>query len=402
MAKKLYEENNIQAIADAIRSKNGLTDKYKPSEMAAAVLAIPAGGGGDLPEEAFLITDNCTYRFANGNWDWFIEMYGDRITTNDISNANYMFYGYQAKKDIQFVINMKQNIAKFNYFLGNAYDINVAPTIKLNLISPTYDDIDFTYLLYGCYNIRDAENMFHTDALECLSNIKVTSAYSSPKYSNIFPNCYSLRKIPSWYYKLRFSEESTAAPAYSYGLHYNGFNSCYVLDEVNNLQVAIASAAQMANMYYATFNSCYRLKNFTHETNGDGTPKVAQWKAQIIDLTTNVGYASNSSGRNYILKYNSGITADKEVKDDATYQALKNDPDWFTLNIAYSRYNHDSAVNTINSLPDTSAYLASAGGTNTIKFKGDAGSATDGGAINTLTADEIAVATAKGWTVTFA
>ena len=79
---------------------------------------------------------------------------------------------------------------------------------------------------------------------------------------------------------------------------------------------------------------------------------------------------------------------------------LKNDSDWFTTNVAYRRYNHDSAVATINSLPDTSAYLASASGTNTIKFNGAAGSATDGGAINTLTEEEIAVATAKGWTVT--
>jgi len=47
-------------------------------------------------------------------------------------------------------------------------------------------------------------------------------------------------------------------------------------------------------------------------------------------------------------------------------------------------------------LPDTSAY-----GTNTIKFRGAAGALTDGGAINTMTAEEIAVATAKGWTVSF-
>jgi hypothetical protein len=100
--------------------------------------------------------------------------------------------------------------------------------------------------------------------------------------------------------------------------------------------------------------------------------------------------------------YSSGITIDKKVIDDATYQALKNDPDWYTFKVEYSRYNHDSAVNTINSLPDTSAYLATAGGTNTIKFNGKSGSKTDGGAINTLTAEEIAVATAKGWTVTFA
>ena len=76
--------------------------------------------------------------------------------------------------------------------------------------------------------------------------------------------------------------------------------------------------------------------------------------------------------------------------------------DWFTEKIKYSRYNHDSAVRTINSLPDTSAYLASVGGTNTIKFKGASGTKTDGGAISNLTESEIAVATAKGWTVSFA
>ena len=100
-----------------------------------------------------------------------------------------------------------------------------------------------------------------------------------------------------------------------------------------------------------------------------------------------------------MVDYNSGITLDKQIKDASTYEALKNDPDYWTLDLHYSRYNHDSAVATINSLPDTSAYLASAGGTNTIKFKKDSGKLTDGGAINTLTEQEIAVATAKGWTV---
>jgi hypothetical protein len=75
-------------------------------------------------------------------------------------------------------------------------------------------------------------------------------------------------------------------------------------------------------------------------------------------------------------------------------QALKDNPDWWTCDVNYSRYNHDSAVATINSLPDCSAT-----GTNTIKFKGTMGAKTDGGAINTLTEEEIAVAAAKGWTV---
>ena len=46
MSKKLYEESDVQAIADAIREKNGLTDTYTVSQMAAAISAIEAGGGG--------------------------------------------------------------------------------------------------------------------------------------------------------------------------------------------------------------------------------------------------------------------------------------------------------------------------------------------------------------------
>jgi hypothetical protein len=157
------------------------------------------------------------------------------------------------------------------------------------------------------------------------------------------------------------------------------------------------SATWATNAFTGFGLNCYRVQNITFETNA-GEPIAVNWKAQTIDLSKNVGWGLSSG---MIVNYNSGITVDKEVKDDATYQALKNDPDWFSINVAYSRYNHDSAVATINSLPDASAYLATAGGTNTIKFKGNAGSLTDGGAINTLTEEEIAVATNKGWTITF-
>ena len=40
MAKKLYEESSVQAIASAIREKNGTGTKYKVSEMGAAVRAL--------------------------------------------------------------------------------------------------------------------------------------------------------------------------------------------------------------------------------------------------------------------------------------------------------------------------------------------------------------------------
>ena len=46
MAKKLYEESNIRAIAEAIRAKNGKTETYTTAQMAGAIADITAGGGG--------------------------------------------------------------------------------------------------------------------------------------------------------------------------------------------------------------------------------------------------------------------------------------------------------------------------------------------------------------------
>lgn len=45
MAKKLYEESNIQAIADAIRAKTGSANTMKVSEFAGKINSISSGGG---------------------------------------------------------------------------------------------------------------------------------------------------------------------------------------------------------------------------------------------------------------------------------------------------------------------------------------------------------------------
>lgn len=45
MANVLVQDTSLTAIADAIRAKNGEATLYKPSEMAAAITALPTGGG---------------------------------------------------------------------------------------------------------------------------------------------------------------------------------------------------------------------------------------------------------------------------------------------------------------------------------------------------------------------
>ena len=212
--------------------------------------------------------------------------------------------------------------------------------------------------------------------------------------TNIFSGCRSIRRIPQNLIDNLFQPVPYNASA-SYYPYQAQYQYCHALEELRNIPVAYYSSGNTSNLFTGIVSYCGRLKSLTFKTN-NGTPIVAKWKSQTIDTTYYVGYESKVEN---ITDYNSGLTTATQITDDASYQSLKNNPDNWTTLIQYSRYNHDSAVETINSLPDTSEYLATAGGTNTIKFKGDSGSATDGGAINTLTSSEIAVATAKGWTI---
>lgn len=357
--KVLVSENNLTNIANAIRGKNGTTTTYKPSEMAAAITAI-SGGGPDIPDSAFVISGNCDYLNYNGRWDWFFNNYGNKITINPSSVSSWMQGSKIEDWNINSNITVNSFFAKMNYLKTISGQIT---TTGGNLINNLFNQCNY------------------------LHNIPVNTyiLFESNTGSNMtqaFYLCNSLREIPQ-----------TIIPYLNGTVCTNMFCGASTLSEIENFPIH-------PQYNYNSLNNIVkdvgRLSKFTFATD-NGTPYIAEWKTHTLDFSIRSGWNYNSAE---VLDYNSGITADKEVTDDATYQTLKNDPDWFTTNVAYSRYNHDSAVATINSLPDTSAYLATAGGTNTIKFKGAAGSATDGGAINTLTEEEIAVATAKGWTVT--
>ena len=387
MANVLVDDTSLTAIGNAIREKNGKLIKYKPSEMANAISNISGGGGGDLPVEALTISGNCSYRFAYDGWNWFIEKYGNQITTNNISDASNIFFRCTLA-EIPFDLNFDSSSSYHDliYIFFNCNNITKIP--KLNNVK-VYDTSN---MFYNCNNLRTIPEDI-ADTWDW-SYLESQTSSSSGNQSNMFGACYSLRSIPMTLIK---SGNPYSRNNYSY--YYSGFYNCNALDELINLPIPYTKAKWTSNAFIDTFRNCYRLKNVTFKTNDDGTAIAVNWKGQIIDLTNYVGYTSTS---NEFTNFNSGITADKRVTDATSYEALKNDPDWFTADVNYSRYNHDSAVNTINSLPDASAYLASYSGTNTIKFRGSSGTNTDGGAINTLTDAEIAVATAKGWTVTFA
>ena len=375
--------DKLTAIGDAIRDKTGSTDLLTLDAMPTAISGIETGGG-ELPEEAFIITGNCLNRFANNGWNWFVENYGDKITTKDITAATYMFSSSKLD-EIPFDINLSTTV--FNGVnIGSIF--NASSIIMPPYITGKVGHMDSIFS--SCYYMTEIpEDWIDKIDLSYIQND------SGTKMNGIFNSCYSLRKIPINLLRNLYNKTTSS----SYSPYYSNFRSCYALDEIK--EIAVLMQTLTSSMFTMSFQYIGRVNSITFAMQEDGTPNTASWKSQTISLTERVGYEANVNNITDYTAYH-GITTDKQVTNDASYQALKDDPDWWTTNVSYSRYNHDSAVETINSLPDTSAYLATAGGTNTIKFKGEAGSATDGGAINTLTEEEIAVATAKGWTVTMA
>ena len=374
--------NKLSAIGNAIREKTGGTDLLTLDQMPIEIASITTGSGGEV--EPIVLSGNCDYACDGIVASSYINKFGNTISTSNLINIGNMF-AYSNIEKIPFTLNIghpSYSTCNLAGLFTKAYKLKELPT--LNLLKKVGS---IGYLFQSCSNLKKLPDNFGADW-----DWSYIHTDTSVSLSYIFDGCYSLRSIPESFLNNLWGNSTSMG----YSHFYSTFNNCYTLDEIKGLR--FNASTMTSNMIYYAFNNCARVKDIIFALKEDGSVQTVNCKSQTIDLSGQIGYV-HTYNANHITSNNSGITADKEVKDDATYQALKDDPDWYATNINYSRYNHDSAVNTINSLPDTSAYLATAGGTNTIKFKGQNGALTDGGAINTLTEEEIAVATAKGWTV---
>lgn len=384
MATVFIDEARLSAIGDAIREKTGDSALLKVAEMPAAIAAIVTGGGGggDLPAEALVITGDCSNRFANGGWDWFIANYGTQVTTSDITAAENMFY-YSEATSIPFDLNFKTSSTSHDFYWmfqrAEAESIGAIRGAK-----PIKTASMFEY----CSRLR-----YLPEFIDCDFSYLHSLSTSDANMAAMFRGCYSLRSVPESLLKELYSNTTSTTRLAIVSM----FQNCTNLDEVRGLYPPAVTLT--SNQLNATIDGCGRLKEFIFATQADGTPYTRTWSNQTLDLSK---CGHNHSGSSHF--YNSGITTDKCVTSGKTWAALSTDPDWYTNTYRYSRYNRFSAVNTINSLPDCSA-----GSNNIVKFKNNSGIAgatmsngyTDGGkgGMEHLSEAEIAVAAAKGWTV---
>lgn len=398
MAKRLYEESNIQNIANAIREKNNSTDTYKVSEMATAISSITTGDDavleaikitvdgvylpedgidgynritvqtGDIPAEAFSnsIGGN-DYRFYKNNWNWFMEKYSSRIKTLTVDP--HMFEWNDRTTTIP--ITLQFNGYPCDYAFANCQGLTEINKIYINNDTAWLPHGSMSHLFDGCWHLRTLPNQLFGECCKGGVNDR----------SHMFGKCYSLRKLPD------LTNVANRAPDEK-SFYFRLACGATALDEITNLPV-VSGGDNPTFSTYGIVKHCHRLKDFTFETNEDGTPKTADWNGKHFDLSHYVGWSSNTT---YLTNYNANVYP--KVNSLYMYNNYWDTENWYTGDSAFSRYNRDSAVRTINSLPDCSAT-----GTNTIQFYGPAGNGVEGKAISTLTEEEIAVAVAKGWTV---
>lgn len=365
------------------------TDVIKPEEMATVITDLPPAPN----KEKLTFSGDLSYLLYRGALDWVVNDYTEDVRFENITNLTYAFAISSAYpvNGIHCVIGVAGSKSNNVTHAFSGYEGTQVPMVY-NLIPHQMDS-----MFSGMNRVREFPEGYGDD-WDFTYIEGLTSSYSGAT-NDMFSNCYSLRKIPM--------NILHGNPVINSSYHtYKGMcNGCYVLDELIDIpnvhwNAVYNSTSASSSIFRDTVKNCCRLKDFTFASNFEVNGLPVKWANQVLDLTT-VGYKTVSDNTYFANSQYSGCSQDKLINSNETYALLKDDPDATAADARWSRYDKASALRTIASLPDCSMYQTSNNqGANIIKFNGTSGSLTDNGSIFTLTEDEIAVAAAKGWTVT--
>ena len=412
MSKYVIDNETLSSIGNAIRSKTGKSDLIAPGNMPEEIESIKGGGGSSLPSEITLSEeDPGYYLFAFDRANPYLDT-STPVKVNCYKIQNIFYRNPNIENTDLFELNCvsPEQIYLLNCFFNctnlkrvKSYGENGLISINPNMVfDPSLAErIGLSSIFTNCYSLIDANGLFtDEEALEKCFDKYVLGNKSGIYFYNVFNNCYALREVPTWFKKLKTIKTTTVVPKSSNSGIQGTFYNCFALDEATDLPIVFKNlnGTVTENLFSGAFTNAGRLKRLTLETPTNGASAfVMPWQNQVIDLTL-TGWIKPEYEADF-LKY-SNITSSKKVINSNTYNQLKNDPDWYTCDASYSRFNRVSAVELFNSLPNTKSYVTSSA-PNTIKLWYYGGESTDGKGMSTLTSSEIAIATAKGWTVTF-
>lgn len=386
MSKYSIDNTTITAIANAIRTKDGTSAPILVSDFAPRILAIPTS-----KSSAVTLPPAVYYPFAGA----LIKAYVDNeIVDPDEINMTQIYNAYGTLFKYCLLDTMPAGWANIGNG-GNVYGVSFEEANWLKTIPEVTGGATIRVSYPAVF--KNDNRLWYIDPN---TNWTVQST-GSVNYSEMFYNCYCLKSIPQVLLNETFGKSNGVSNG-------GAFSNCQNLRSLvlpnyyydgNNYNLNMVKYGGNYVFQYLVKLSSLTFSNFGNTLIFD-TRTAGSYGAISIYLDTCIGYGlAGMISVDPTLVDDEGLIWDPNLRvtDSASYATLKNNPRYWTTSAAYSHYNHDSAVETINSLPDLISlnYNYSA----TISFKGASGSSTDAGAINTMTAAEIAVATNKGWTV---
>lgn len=371
MAVKLYNDTDIQNIADSIRAKNGSGSTYKVSEISAAINGLEVLNG-----ETVSITPSTsaqTITPSSGH--------------NGITEVNVAAVTSSIDSNIQ-----AGNIKKDVSILGVTGTLNegITPTGELAITSNgTYNVTD-----YATANVNVPEKQLGTKTITENGIYKATDdnldGYSEVKVATTGVDIYNyyFSKSPDKIYGtslLRYIKSVPPLDLTNMTVATSFFDGCGLLENIEGL-----NTSQIKDTRFM-FQYCSKIKEIPQIDTSNVTNMYYMF-AQCSLLETiprlnanNLISISDIFYKCYNLKKLGGfenLGMAYEISQSANYSN-------YTLNLSSSdKLTHESLINIINNLYD-------------IKTKGCNAQKLILGTtnINKLTSEEIAIATEKGWTV---
>ena len=411
MGNVLVNDSSLTAIGNAIREKNESTTKYKPSEMAQAILDIKSGGTYPVITIDELTLSGPMYQLnLEGRLSSFFNKYYDYITFNNATNFENMHqagHGLERAKtpclaDGEFIhcSDLKKVVITDTVSVNDEISSVFSNCTSLEKIVPPTSNSMWVFDNIGQNLFRECHML--TD-LGSNWNLKITTLNNYTQ-SYTFYNCYSLKTIPDKlliglatgnYDNGQYTNGSASSDAYTHKYEHT-FDGCLSLRKLylsyKDWYTSGSSKHINNELFVDSFNRLAMLDTFkfTTRTLAEGYYYCTQ-SGFTIDLT-NVGYCANEADATILEGlYGTPVTTKEE------YDAQKNNENWWSTNPEYSRFNLNSFKTAIQYLPRMKN-----GATATIKFKSGLGSGTDAGGITTdgtNVSSLLSYATEYGWTV---
>lgn len=263
-----------------------------------------SGGGEDNPPEQLedLYIEgalaNLYYNFTTGIVGQLVQENISRIKTRNITDMSNFCEGgtnkvYYEDKTLDITINCNEENTINCYQFCNNTRIPAIPTVR---------------------------------GLKKILNIKL-----------MFKECYNLKSLNGI-----FDEVTFVAGEFT-----DVFYDCWSLDKIENV-VLPPNSSSSVKFQSQSFLRCFRIKELTFKSDinfqVDSSSKVLEF-----DDNTGLGYVQQFNLSNFFDR--TTFTSENQVTDDESYNRLKLTTTWFSADKRYSRYNYESAINTLNSLP---------------------------------------------------